>query len=191
MPELIILKVFTILLQGQRPDALYKVKDMEVRKFVEKCLASVSVRLSARELLDDPFLQVDDFGPDLMKINCTRDVGGVNCRISRQPSPDYRIANNDSCLSEYSDSIYFEAQNGWDYPSVGIEQSGIELFEHHEDEGTQNIDISIKGKMRDNGEIFLRLRISDKEGTFAVLLSFHRFIDFTDLHSVAHILHLK
>ncbi|TXG72655.1 hypothetical protein EZV62_001234 [Acer yangbiense] len=36
--------------EGKKPDALYKVKDPEVWQFVEKCLATVSLRLSAREL---------------------------------------------------------------------------------------------------------------------------------------------
>ncbi|CAM8896705.1 unnamed protein product [Rhodiola kirilowii] len=156
-------QIYKKVISGKKPDALYKVKDMEVRKFVEKCLASVSVRLSARELLDDPFLQVDECGPDLKKINCRRECGTVGT-ISRQPAPVYHLANSNSCVSGYSNNNDFEGQNEWDYPPSGIEQSGIELFEHHEDEGSQNIDVSIKGKMRDNGEIFLRLRITDKEG---------------------------
>lgn len=36
-----------------------KVKDPEVRAFIEKCIAKVSDRLSARELLMDPFLNSD------------------------------------------------------------------------------------------------------------------------------------
>lgn len=34
-------------------------KDPEVRAFIEKCIAKVSDRLSARELLMDPFLHSD------------------------------------------------------------------------------------------------------------------------------------
>lgn len=36
-----------------------KVKDPEVRAFIEKCIAKVSDRLSAKELLMDPFLYSD------------------------------------------------------------------------------------------------------------------------------------
>lgn len=46
--------------QGKKPDSLDKVKDREVRGFIEKCLASASLRLSARELLDDQFLCIDN-----------------------------------------------------------------------------------------------------------------------------------
>jgi hypothetical protein len=49
----------SLVLQGKKPASLEKVKDQEVRQFVEKCLEPVSHRLPARELLMDPFLQVD------------------------------------------------------------------------------------------------------------------------------------
>ncbi|PIN18786.1 Serine/threonine protein kinase [Handroanthus impetiginosus] len=45
---------------GIKPASLGKVKDPEVRKFIEKCIAEVSHRLSAKELLMDPFLQSDE-----------------------------------------------------------------------------------------------------------------------------------
>ncbi|GFQ05687.1 probable serine/threonine-protein kinase wnk2 [Phtheirospermum japonicum] len=48
---------------GIKPASLGKVKDSGVREFIEKCIANVSDRLPARELLMDPFLQSDeDFG---------------------------------------------------------------------------------------------------------------------------------
>ncbi|KAJ6411451.1 hypothetical protein OIU84_008096 [Salix udensis] len=62
---LILLKSTRKLSLVKKPDALYKVKDPEVRQFVEKCLATVSLRLSAKELLNDPFLQIDGRGSDL------------------------------------------------------------------------------------------------------------------------------
>lgn len=37
-----------------------KVKDPGVREFIEKCIAKVSERSSAKELLVDPFLRSDD-----------------------------------------------------------------------------------------------------------------------------------
>ncbi|XP_076913811.1 putative serine/threonine-protein kinase WNK3 [Bidens hawaiensis] len=42
---------------GVKPASLTKVKDPEVRSFFEKCIAKVSDRLSAKELLMDQFLQ--------------------------------------------------------------------------------------------------------------------------------------
>ncbi|KAK4394836.1 putative serine/threonine-protein kinase WNK2 [Sesamum angolense] len=45
---------------GIKPASLEKVKDPRVRAFIEKCIAKVSDRLSAKELLMDPFLQSDE-----------------------------------------------------------------------------------------------------------------------------------
>ncbi|KAJ8553942.1 hypothetical protein K7X08_024620 [Anisodus acutangulus] len=45
---------------GIRPASLAKVKDPGVKAFIEKCIAKVPERLSAKELLMDPFLQSDD-----------------------------------------------------------------------------------------------------------------------------------
>jgi WNK lysine deficient protein kinase len=41
---------------GEKPGSLAKVEDPEVKFFIEKCITQVSQRLSARELLVDPFL---------------------------------------------------------------------------------------------------------------------------------------
>ncbi|KAE8672312.1 putative serine/threonine-protein kinase WNK2 [Hibiscus syriacus] len=45
---------------GIKPAALGKVTDPRVKLFIEKCLAKVSDRLSAKEPLRDPFLQPDE-----------------------------------------------------------------------------------------------------------------------------------
>lgn len=44
---------------GIKPASLSKVKEPDVKAFIEKCLVPASQRLSAKELLDDPFLKVD------------------------------------------------------------------------------------------------------------------------------------
>ncbi|KAG6753129.1 hypothetical protein POTOM_043173 [Populus tomentosa] len=45
---------------GIKPASLAKVKDPAVKAFIEKCIAKVSDRLPAKELLMDPFLQSDE-----------------------------------------------------------------------------------------------------------------------------------
>lgn len=52
--------VLLLLLKGIKPAALAKVKDPGVRAFIEKCIAEVSDRLPAKELLMDPFLQFNE-----------------------------------------------------------------------------------------------------------------------------------
>ena len=42
--------------QGEKPSSLTKIDDPEVKLFIEKCIAKAPERLSAKELLMDPFL---------------------------------------------------------------------------------------------------------------------------------------
>ncbi|KAF5935277.1 hypothetical protein HYC85_026406 [Camellia sinensis] len=45
---------------GIKPAALCQVKDPQVKQFIEKCLVPVYLRLSAAELLEDPFLSFEN-----------------------------------------------------------------------------------------------------------------------------------
>lgn len=150
-------QIYKKVISGKKPDALYKVKDPEIRQFVEKCLKTVSLRLSARELLDDPFLQMNNYESNLrLNDEIWYSVG--------QPIHDY-VQSNSSYSSGYCNGIILDAQNGWDrYQPLEIESSGIELFTTHEDEQSSTVDVTIKGKRREDDGIFLRLRIADKEG---------------------------
>lgn len=134
---------------------MYKVKDPKVRQFVEKCLATVSLRLSARELLDDPFLQIDDYEYDLGP----EDVGAFD---DLGPLVNHPFSELDRSYSNISTEYGYEVD--WYSHPAEIEPNGIELFECHDDEPSKDVDISIKGKRKDDGSIFLRLRIADKEG---------------------------
>ncbi|XP_057501813.1 probable serine/threonine-protein kinase WNK9 [Actinidia eriantha] len=161
-------QIYKKVVSGKKPDALYKVKDPEVQEFVEKCLATVSLRLSARELLNDPFLQNDDCEFDLRPIDSRRETD-YGDSLLRQPYLDLDYERK-SYSNGYSNGVTFESPNGWDWEhhSTEIKQSGIELFEYNNDdehdEHSANPDITIKGKRREDDSIFLRLRISDKEG---------------------------
>ncbi|GKB52267.1 hypothetical protein Tco_0903020 [Tanacetum coccineum] len=45
---------------GAMKNALNKVKDPELKAFIEKCIGQKRVRPSASELLNDPFLEIGD-----------------------------------------------------------------------------------------------------------------------------------
>lgn len=137
-----------------------------MRQFVEKCLATVSLRLSARELLNDPFLQIDDGEYDLRPPDYGRELDDMGPLIT-QPLFDFHRCSS-SFSNGYSNGFGFEAQNEWGYHPTEIEPCGIELFEHHDDEHCEETGISIKGKRREDGGIFLRLRIADKEGWISI-----------------------
>lgn len=123
-----------------------------MRRFIDKCLATVSLRLSASELLNDAFLQVDNGEYDLRTV-------------------DY----DSSFCNGYPYDYSFEASSESGYHPIDTETNGIELFEYCEGEHSDDVDISIKGKMREGGSIFLRLRIADKEGRFLIQILFISF----------------
>ncbi|KAL9320358.1 hypothetical protein ACSQ67_012197 [Phaseolus vulgaris] len=152
-------QIYKKVISGKKPEALYKVKDPEVRQFVEKCVATVSLRLSARELLDDPFLQIDDYEYDLGSVESGA-FDGLGPLIHQPFLNLHRSYSNMS--TEYSNC--FEYEGDWISHPAEIEPNGIELFKCHDDEACEDVGISIKGKKKDDGGIFLRLRIADKEG---------------------------
>ncbi|XP_021742293.1 probable serine/threonine-protein kinase WNK9 isoform X1 [Chenopodium quinoa] len=155
-------QIYKKVISGKKPNALYKVKDPEVRQFIDKCLATVSSRLSARELLNDPFLQIDDYDDDSRPTECQSEFDDLGS-LMRQPSFLEHYNSDSSYLNGYSNGIDLESYE-WGYHPSEIESSGIDLFEHHEDDHSADVDITIKGKRREDGSIFLRLRIADKEG---------------------------
>lgn len=53
-------QIFKKVTSGIKPASLAKVTDPAVRAFIEKCIAEVSQRLTAKELLMDPFLRSDE-----------------------------------------------------------------------------------------------------------------------------------
>ncbi|KAI9076485.1 hypothetical protein K1719_041471 [Acacia pycnantha] len=151
-------QIYKKVISGKKPDALYKVKDPEVRQFVEKCLATVSLRLSARELLEDPFLQIDDY--ESLRPADSREFDDM-VPLIRHPLYDFHRSYS-NVSTEYSNGYGYDGD--WYPHPTEIEPTGIELFQYHNDEPSEDVDISIKGKRKDDGGIFLRLRIADKEG---------------------------
>ncbi|GER44677.1 kinase [Striga asiatica] len=144
-------QIYKKVISGKKPEALYKVKEPEVRRFVEKCLATVSDRLSAWELLNDPFLEVDDYTCEFRPLNYQSDYDEI-VPFLRQPLLLQHHSKNSSLVNGYSNCIDYERENEF------------ELFLSHEDDCLENVGIAIKGRRNEDGNIFLRLRICDKEG---------------------------
>ncbi|XP_054807266.1 probable serine/threonine-protein kinase WNK9 [Prosopis cineraria] len=147
-------QIYKKVVSGKKPEALYKVKDPEVRQFVEKCLATVSLRLSAKELLKDPFLQIDDYGSDMKALRYQGDCYEIT-PLFRQPLNGVRSSSNS--INEYTDYL-----SG--YGPESELTSEIDLFDCEDDDNLAEVDTAIKGRRREDDGIFLRLRIADKEG---------------------------
>ncbi|XP_018470904.2 probable serine/threonine-protein kinase WNK4 isoform X1 [Raphanus sativus] len=52
--------IYKKVVSGKLPSAFYRVEDTEAQIFIRKCLVPASQRVSARELLQDPFLSSDE-----------------------------------------------------------------------------------------------------------------------------------
>lgn len=127
-------------------------------------MATVSCRLSASELLKDPFLQTDGKEYDLRPIDYQRDYDEVGSlvRLSLHDTlPRYGSLTNSG-----SDNFGWELDCDHDYETEEFETGEIELFMSPDHRRLANLDIAIKGKKREDGSIFLRIRISDKEGQY-------------------------
>ncbi|RDX60634.1 putative serine/threonine-protein kinase WNK5, partial [Mucuna pruriens] len=59
-------QIYRKVTSGKLPDAFYRIHDLEAQRFVGKCLANVSERLPAKELLLDPFLATDQLDSPLL-----------------------------------------------------------------------------------------------------------------------------
>lgn len=53
-------QIYKKVTSGKLPEAIQRIEDVEARNFVKKCLQNVDKRPSAQDLLEDPFLKVDD-----------------------------------------------------------------------------------------------------------------------------------
>ncbi|KAL0450925.1 UNVERIFIED_CONTAM: putative serine/threonine-protein kinase WNK5 [Sesamum latifolium] len=53
-------QIYKKVTSGKLPEAFYRIKDVEARRFVGRCLEKAANRPSARELLMDPFLSVEE-----------------------------------------------------------------------------------------------------------------------------------
>ncbi|ERN20382.1 hypothetical protein AMTRI_Chr03g46050 [Amborella trichopoda] len=177
-------QIYKKVISGKKPAALYKVTDPEVREFVEKCLASVSHRLSARELLNDPFLQIDDPCADLRVIEFREGEEPIESVSPLRWQPLHEPSEHGGSIIDAS-NLFLEPENAWgvsitDAPNLSPERDNMwdgsiidasSLFLEQEntwgdtdDDMLENLDITIKGKKTADDGIFLRLRIADKEG---------------------------
>ncbi|RWV96896.1 hypothetical protein BHE74_00005420 [Ensete ventricosum] len=131
------------------PAALAKVADPQVRQFIEKCLVSASERLPAKELLKDPFLQINS---------------------AKEPLPDLVRASNDILNMMNPPSRPLSMDIDSDYKPLpigtGTENSNLtEVTPALEFQRTnRNNEFRLKGEKKDGNSVSLILRIADTCG---------------------------
>ncbi|XP_051206800.1 probable serine/threonine-protein kinase WNK1 [Lolium perenne] len=165
-------QIYNNVVSGIKPEALYRVKNPEARRFIDRCLAPASRRPAARELLHDLFLQVGGGGG---LASGDRNYDHVHLhQPSRQEKHGYSnggsvTSNGLSTVDDDEDTApsiersYCEEDEDDDADS---RYGGIDLlFAEHEDDNVAGVDIKIRGRRMEDGGIFLRLRIADKDGT--------------------------
>lgn len=124
---------------GVKPLSLNKVASSEVREFIEKCLVPSSQRLSAKELLEDPFLQHEHS----KMLSC--DPVWIP---SEAPSICSSGPHHMDIDHEYNQSICTNSNNGSCASSV------LEFQRLHLDH-----EFTLKGKKNDDNSISFTLRI--------------------------------
>ncbi|CAM6033567.1 unnamed protein product [Sphagnum compactum] len=184
-------QIYKKVTSGKKPAALEKLKDPEVRAFVDKCLAAASVRLPARELLMDPFLQCEgdreavECGPSLLIAKSRTDDMEELGVIFEDPVPSMPtsldsyskrkgVGNSSEDKADVAStsrrppllSVGQEPQTEDDLQPRSTRFETEKLSGEKERARRSSRDFRVKGKRGDDDTIFLRLRIADHDGEY-------------------------
>ncbi|XP_047250483.1 probable serine/threonine-protein kinase WNK6 isoform X5 [Capsicum annuum] len=94
-------QIFKKVSSGVKPASLGKVTDPQIKAFIEKCLVPVSLRLPAKDLLKDPFLQTEN-------LSKKKDENSISLTL-RIKSPSGRIRNIHFNFYLYTDTALLVA----------------------------------------------------------------------------------
>ncbi|XP_015888755.2 probable serine/threonine-protein kinase WNK6 isoform X1 [Ziziphus jujuba] len=141
-------QIYKKVISGIKPAALGNVSDPLIKQFIEKCLVPASGRLSAKELLKDPFLQVvnpkEPIRDPLQLPN--RSLKAINLLKSGPLSMDIDSDHKQLSLSAGS--------------RTGSPPCPVLEFERT----NKNNEFRLKGKKNDDHTVSLTLRIADSSG---------------------------
>ncbi|XP_042504847.1 probable serine/threonine-protein kinase WNK10 isoform X2 [Macadamia integrifolia] len=138
-------QIYKKVTSGIKPASLDKVNDLQVKHFIEQCLAPASVRLPAKELLKDPFLLSDNpKGPIRSPLQLPS-----NLQKSGPPSMDI-----DSEYKQLSISSIAEKSSGTPCCPPSLEFQRM----------NKNNEFRVRGEIKDDNSISLTLRIADTSG---------------------------
>lgn len=98
-------------------------------------------------------------------MNYYRDYNETNPVLRRTLSSVHHSTMSSS-FNGYSHHLSYEQENDFDYHAIKYEALGHDFLKKPEDGHLQNVGITIKSSKGSEDDIFLKLRIEDKEGTF-------------------------
>ncbi|OEL18468.1 putative serine/threonine-protein kinase WNK2 [Dichanthelium oligosanthes] len=133
--------------RGEKPGSLAKIDDPEVKLFIEKCIAKAPERLSAKELLMDPFLL--DVSDEKIFYPLHPDTTG-----SPNPSTSYRY-------DRVASSVGCHDHTGSMSDSHPADNYAHDTMDPHAAIGRS---ITVESQQKDLNTIFLKLRIADSTG---------------------------
>ncbi|KAJ7520577.1 hypothetical protein O6H91_19G011300 [Diphasiastrum complanatum] len=168
---------------GKKPAALEKVKDPQVRSFVEKCLADASCRLSARELLMDPFLQTPENIETVVSLSPRRtdEMTQLSTFVEKHTTAsEYQVQNRNkedlSHSSQITDLTHSNQVSGSLF--CDLQTMDFEMHKGIKERSTSNLGKPYSrrsqqlGNIKADDDIRLNLFIGNKEGHF-------RYLEFT------------
>ncbi|TKY64109.1 serine/threonine-protein kinase WNK4 [Spatholobus suberectus] len=143
-------QIFKKVTSGIKPASLNKVSDPQIKEFIEKCLVPASERLSAEELLKDPFLQIENpKDPILYPLQSpSKPPRAIHSSKSGSQSMDI-----DAEYKQFSISNCSESNQGTPpYPVFEVQRTN------------KNNEFRLKGAKNDDNSVSLTLRIADTCG---------------------------
>ena len=124
-----------------------KVTNPAVRAFIEKCIAEVSERLTAKELLMDPFLQLDqDHGSRGRSLLPKTHHLGKFLYIQQRPK------------------AFMVLFSHFDLSNTEGNSDQIDVVKSAKEPSETSRDFTVQGQRKDVNTIFLKLRIADSSG---------------------------
>ncbi|KAM7275698.1 hypothetical protein ACFE04_017564 [Oxalis oulophora] len=141
-------QIYKKVVSGVKPASLAKVTDPAVKEFIEKCISNVGDRLSADELLKDPFLHSDD----------DNDSVGRSLRLKNVQSGIYFSLDTSDCYPIIWLSHFSITAAASSVDQLKTSQNAIDSLSKLRKE------VTLEGHRKDMDIIFLKLRIADHTG---------------------------
>lgn len=143
-------QIYKKVISGIKPASLGKVVDPQIKGFIEKCLVPASQRLSAKELLEDPFLKLENPKEPIRLPLLLPNPSSKTLNIPSLPASGPSSMDIDTDYKQVPPSTCTESNS--ESPQCPI----LEFQKMH-----KNNEFRLRGKKEDDSSVSLTLRIAD------------------------------